>query len=200
MTESLDTDPADDTPGTVLTTPDAHRPSAPGGRWVVPSLLAVGLVVAVLLIVTGRGSDDTAGPLPTTTATPAGQPLPWLGTLPDNDALLRALRGRDTRTLSPRTTPPDTASPASPPASTSEPVPADAPTSRDAQRCDRGITKTSTDPLGAPTAAIGANLAGSPVLVTTYEVLASVDHPAGLRIFVVDPRSCRVLTAIDQPD
>ncbi len=183
-----------------------------GRRWMVPLVLIVGLVVAVTLIITGRSSDNArVAPVGSTSSTSEprrGSPLRWLGTFSDETALRDGLRTLNPRTLLPL----DGHATSTAPATATL-------TDRDAQRCAKGITMTSTDPLGSALASAAAALPAGPVLVTSYQVLAPsepaqdgslVPTPSttpsstpptviATRMFVVDAASCRVITAVNYP-
>lgn len=166
----------------------------------VPAILLIAFVVAVALILTGRsaespsaGSTTIGSSTSTSLSNDAAKPLGWLGEFTSEDEVRVAVNALDVRTL---TLPP---APSGTGATTATPAGVVAVTEDDAARCDRGITKTSTDPLGEQLAALGGSLAAQPILITSYTVTAGQDRPAGVRVFVVDVVSCRVLTAIDYP-
>lgn len=159
---------------------------------VVLGLAVVGLVVGIILVVTGRSDEGT--PPSTTTATLAAPLLQDLGSVTDRAAALALLERLDPTDLTagaPTTRETATSVGSAPGVELTE---------AGLQRCQGAIVQQTTDrSLGARIASGRLQIGRTAAFVVSFELPASGSSPAARRIVLVDARTCRVLGAVQHP-
>lgn len=179
-----------DTPGTGPPGPPIRR------HLIVLGIGVVGLVVGIVLVLTGRSSSEPSRSHPDSgSVASAGPLLPDLGSVADDDAARTLVGGLDPNTLEPDGAPASTAT-----ATSGGSLPASDVdlTETGVQRCQQAIAQQNPDrSLGRRLAAARLVVDHTPTLVVSYELPASGADPAGLRVVVADARTCRILTAVE---
>ncbi len=160
----------------------------------VLGVAVVGIVVGVVLVLTGRDQAEQASPTdPVVTTTAVDRPLlPSLGSVADEDAAMVLLEGLDPETLA---APEGEAPSSTAPSTTAGGVDL---SEAGLQRCQQAVAQQNTDrSLGEQRAAGRLQVGHTPSFVVTYALPASGTSPAGLRVVLVDARTCRVLGAVE---
>lgn len=193
MSDGADPDRSGGSEGDV--DPDVSTVPAPVRRHlIVLGLALVGLVVGIVLVLTGRSDQGTGTPPATTTATVAAPLLEDLGSVSSRAAAIALLERLDPTNLvagaptTRRTT------------SSVRSAPGVELTEAGLQRCQGAIAQQTTDrSLGKRIASGRLQVGRSAAFVVSYELPASGSSAAARRIVLVDARTCRVLGAVQHP-
>lgn len=173
--------------------PISAAPNLPPYRrhFLVLGVAIIGLVVGIVLVQSGRHSSPHVSPATTVvppTTLRKGPLLVSLGAVSDLPAAQALLRSLDPETLDPKTpVTPDTA-----------PIPSDVDlTESGIGRCSNAIDRQTTDrTLGTTLARRRLRIGTTQAFVISYAVPASGSLPKGVRVLIVDARSCRILAAV----
>lgn len=182
-----ETDGPDDTDGKV------SRRAAPPIRHqlIVLGICIVGLIVGIVLLVTGRSSSDAPRTAPEPSAVSHGPLLPDLGVVADEEAARTLIGDLDPAELRLG----DAATATSPPDTTASAADLSA---AGLQRCQGAIAQQTSDrSLGDQLAAARLVVGSTPAFVVSYTLPASGERPAGQRVVVADAMTCRILAAVD---